>query len=368
MSWSIEEHVEAWASRRQGRVIATACVLYVAAAAAWVLALPSPDFWHLSRAEVAVASVICVGGIGAFSAWRLRAMAAAVEMARLRADQGEKRELRLRSEHLVVESLTWLALALRQKLGVPMETVDVTLWKAPEEGGTLLQRVARAGIGPHLSSGVAWTRGKGVVGHSWETGDEMIIDLGPLHRLSRAEFEAIEPASRLRLNWSEFQRIGSYDSIWAIPIREDERVLGILSIGIAHPGAYQGLVDTVNDGLVSGLLGAAEPYCIDLLGANLLDPEPRANARRPIREVVAAGTDDWHPAPPRKGRQPSGDAKTIPRIAYVTDEAVDLRRFVVKPRGSTRGVTPEAAAFIRGVEEDGQASDFGDTDDINDPN
>jgi hypothetical protein len=100
-------------------------------------------------------------------------------------------------------------------------------------------RLARVKLTPYpQSSGVRWTRGKGVIGRCWATHRFAVHDLreefGPYGEVNRDTWEALPPGVRLGLSFDEFQRTRDlYGVVAAVPIldpKESGTYLGCVSL------------------------------------------------------------------------------------------------------------------------------------------
>lgn len=83
------------------------------------------------------------------------------------------------------------------------------------------------------SSGIHWTKGKGLIGVAWETGDRQGADLTGLSGLSEKEWTELPRAERWGLKYEEFSRVQDYGAVIAHPIKDDQgRTLGCVSIDL----------------------------------------------------------------------------------------------------------------------------------------
>lgn len=101
-------------------------------------------------------------------------------------------------------------------------------------------RVAKVRLGPIPSSGIVWTKGKGVIGKCWETRTEQYEDLNarfaPYQAYDRAQWDALPATDRFGLTYDDFQRLGhKYGIVAAVPIVDrNERYIGCVTVDTPH--------------------------------------------------------------------------------------------------------------------------------------
>jgi hypothetical protein len=97
-------------------------------------------------------------------------------------------------------------------------------------------RAAKVRIGAIPSSGVKWTKGKGIIGKCWETRMAASADLGshfaPFLHSSKPRWEALSSDTRYGLSFEDFQRLGAkYGWVAAVPIIDgNDKYLGCVSV------------------------------------------------------------------------------------------------------------------------------------------
>jgi hypothetical protein len=116
---------------------------------------------------------------------------------------------------------------------------------------------ARLGAAPR-PSGIAWTRGTGVIGRCWDEGKLVIMDLAAPYAAYREEPDTTwitaSPDVSLNLTWTEFERLATvYARVAAAPVRDDSgRVRGCVAIDVAAGCGF-----VVDDGVQRTLAEAA---------------------------------------------------------------------------------------------------------------
>jgi hypothetical protein len=101
-------------------------------------------------------------------------------------------------------------------------------------------RAAKVRLGPIPSSGIVWTKGKGIIGRCWETRSPQFEDLhaqfAPYQTYDRSKWDALGPAERFGLTYDDFQRLGhKYGMVAAVPIVDRrERYIGCVTADTPH--------------------------------------------------------------------------------------------------------------------------------------
>lgn len=116
-----------------------------------------------------------------------------------------------------------------QRTGVQMFLVRGRWWWSRQE------RVARVRLAPRPSSGVVWSKGKGVVGRVWETRRGHVVNavehFAPFAGFEEARFLALSPERRYGLSFDDFNRLkGKYGVVAGVPIVDrKDRYVGCLT-------------------------------------------------------------------------------------------------------------------------------------------
>lgn len=98
-----------------------------------------------------------------------------------------------------------------------------------------LDRVTRAKVGVSNPSSIVWTRGKGVIGECWETGEDVgrnfARDYALLDGCTRPTWDALSADFRQGLSYEEFLKTKGHGAVVAVPIlNERGRFRGCVSI------------------------------------------------------------------------------------------------------------------------------------------
>ena len=95
--------------------------------------------------------------------------------------------------------------------------------------------VASGASGSHAANSIHWTRGKGVIGTCWDTGDFVVIDTSEYSKEAAADpvaWDSLPPAERLGISSAELRAASKYGVVAAHPIldREDGVFRGCVSL------------------------------------------------------------------------------------------------------------------------------------------
>lgn len=194
------------------------------------------------------------------------------------AEARQRRDEDLRAEiDRLVDGYRW---TLESKHGVSTFDVGVAVWRPRrrrervdgQRRHVLDCRLYRSrSRHRHVSTGITWTVGKGVIGRCLETGDVVAEDLralwGPLRACSRREWEQLPVVDvRQRLTHEEFLkalgtgsviRDGHLTQVVAVPVltRRSSRPLACVAVDVP-PGSIPDVGPTHD--LVQGLSGIAD--------------------------------------------------------------------------------------------------------------
>lgn len=103
-------------------------------------------------------------------------------------------------------------------------------------------RAAKVRIGAVPSSGVHWTKGKGIIGRCWETRTPQFADLAahfaPYVGCTREQWDRLDADVRYGLTFDDFQRLGAkYGVVAAVPmIDRHGKYIGCVTLDTAPDG------------------------------------------------------------------------------------------------------------------------------------
>lgn len=229
MAWRVVHWptVRAWVSAAGG---------VAAAGATWYLARANLDPGFGNRGGQLIAIAV-VGAVGVVSA-----------LARpLRVYFMEQYDRHQEKVSKAMRGLPWTVNALTH---IDVKPLGASAWVV--RGWTIegwrprrkLHRLARERVNDMPApSGITWTKGKGVIGRCWETGQAEVHDAGSLHArlqdVRRADWDKVPNEDRRRLKYGEYQKIGAkYGTVIVVPILDKhESVIGVVSLD-APPGHH----------------------------------------------------------------------------------------------------------------------------------
>lgn len=143
--------------------------------------------------------------------------------------------------------------------------LGVHVWRirAPWRGDPFLERVVTFRLAHRDQSRVVWTKGKGVIGECWSSGEEKVADIRPLKAAYDAGedvFEALPAGDRNNLSYDEFRQVRHYMAIYARPLFAGRKLIGCVSVDCTLSDSYDHLetrrsVDSVAE--TAGLMGSA---------------------------------------------------------------------------------------------------------------
>lgn len=195
------------------------------------------------------------------------------------------RDLKLRRKvHTVLCSLF---LGVIKRPDVMPEDIGVSAYLVRRTGSRglrpQLHRVGAVRLGtPITTSGVAWTRGKGVIGRCWARGAvefaETRVAWGPHIDCDKKHWDALDEDTRLGLPHKDFQRLrGKYRAAVAVPIHRGKVTIGVpaaaygvVALDITYDGKTP--VKALEDPVVLDLLSSAAAAVADYAG--FLDDDP----------------------------------------------------------------------------------------------
>ncbi len=102
-------------------------------------------------------------------------------------------------------------------------------------------RLAKVRLGGSPSSGITWSKGKGVIGRCWDTQSVQCVDLtaafAPYRSYSKERWEALGAEVRYGLSFEDFQRIGhKYGVVAAVPIIDSkDKYVGCVTLDTPAP-------------------------------------------------------------------------------------------------------------------------------------
>jgi hypothetical protein len=145
-----------------------------------------------------------------------------------------------------------------------LSEVGIHIWQVP----LLSRSLRRAGsfllMGNRARSGIRWTRGKGVVGRSWEEETVVIRDLEAIR--SRAttagQYAALPESDKLGLSWDEFRKTPRYRAVFARPLFSRDGgnpvVKGVIAIDLLREGHLDDLIRATESLGFDGVIGVCE--------------------------------------------------------------------------------------------------------------
>lgn len=179
---------------------------------------PSAEFWN-GKAGWAV------GGL---------ALTAAVPVLQaIIAERGERsRRKAIEREQTVQTFLIACLIYVVRHAKADWENTGIQAFVVRGWGGWARQvRLSKIRLGAIPSSGIRWTKGKGVIGRCWETRTPQYVDLAahfaPYLGDSQEQWDGLPAATRFGLSFSDFQtQKGKYGIVAAVPIidRKDNYV------------------------------------------------------------------------------------------------------------------------------------------------
>lgn len=139
---------------------------------------------------------------------------------------GERSKRKAVEQQQKLETFLTTALILMARNGADWEMTGVQVFLVKRKGVVRREqqiRAAKVRLGPVPSSGVKWTKGKGVIGLCWETRAPQFEDLqkrfAPYRNFTAAQWEGMAPTNRFGLSFDDFQRLkGKYGIVAAVPI------------------------------------------------------------------------------------------------------------------------------------------------------
>jgi hypothetical protein len=152
------------------------------------------------------------------------------------------RLLRARDPASAVMGAAYLRLT---ELGIPPEAIGLTV-HVPRKSMSLkswteLQPVARLRLGaPPPASQIRWTKGKGVLGLAWQSGNLVVMNTKEVFdgyaALGRQAWNAAPKSARLNLSHKEMLRIrDSYSSVASVPVLDKgTRFQGCLTLDLSR--------------------------------------------------------------------------------------------------------------------------------------
>lgn len=147
---------------------------------------------------------------------------------------------------------------------VTLNELAAHIWICREDGRFV--RCARFFLPhDHKGTGVDWRRGKGVAGMAWETNQNVLADLGPVHeqrgRLGEERFDALPAEERFGMTYRELQDSEVYTGVIAIRLFSTDAVpslLGVFLIDYTGQEGFGCVVATTRRRQLRSILGACE--------------------------------------------------------------------------------------------------------------
>ncbi len=145
---------------------------------------------------------------------------------------------------------------------VPLKDVGIHVWLVRGHGKR--QRLER---GPQFvlrnrpKSGIRFTPGKGVVGRAWIEKADVLLDLErEVHPYAgaRENYARLPADVRLGMEWDEYRRTMHHQAIWASALVDDGKVLGVVSVDISAPVAFDQLVAAVGNQHIRTVLASCQ--------------------------------------------------------------------------------------------------------------
>jgi hypothetical protein len=151
-------------------------------------------------------------------------------------ERGEKaRRVAIEREQKISDFLIACLDQLTRNAGADWRTTGIQVFEVRGKWNTRHRRIVRVRLSHAPPSGVKWTKGKGVIGMCWESGQAQYHNVGA--RLAayadfdKDRFEALTPSLRFGLTYDDFKRLGDkYGIVACAPIIGDDEVyLGCVS-------------------------------------------------------------------------------------------------------------------------------------------
>ena len=138
---------------------------------------------------------------------------------------GERRQRKgLERENKVQTFLAASLIYLAHQANADWENTGIQAFVVTGRGrGQYQNRVAKFRLRAVATSGVRWTKGKGVIGRCWETRQPVYVDVaaqwGPYAGYDREAWAALPAPERFGLTFEDYQTVkGKYGIIAAVPI------------------------------------------------------------------------------------------------------------------------------------------------------
>jgi hypothetical protein len=166
----------------------------------------------------------------------------------MRQDRGEKaRRVELETENAVKEVLGGSLAFLATYCGADWQTTSLQVfvvkrawfpsWKPWEWGSEKQVRLAKVRLLPSTSSGINWTKGKGLIGVCWTTRapqwEWLNLKFAPYNNYTREDWATkVTPERVFLLTYDDYQTIkGKYGLVAAVPILDaNDRYIGCISM------------------------------------------------------------------------------------------------------------------------------------------
>ncbi|GCE75880.1 hypothetical protein [Cellulomonas biazotea] len=245
--------VDAWV--QIGRVVLI--VLAASAAATQIMAArypgtaKDPSLWPGAAVLTGVVLIVATAAESVWGLFRVR-------------HRGRSEANALQIEKQLVSVLVQVA----KEAHIDVDVAGCNVWRiyTPRHGAPALHRVGHRRLSDYPPmSDRAWTKGKGVIGRCWDSGQTRFWDFTALQEkmknkteLSEAAWRAMKPADRWGFDRDEYlDAIRKYQQVLAVPIVDSQgQVLGCISIDIPsdRPAANPRCLDTPE---VRGVLATA---------------------------------------------------------------------------------------------------------------
>jgi hypothetical protein len=164
-----------------------------------------------------------------------------------------------KNARILEQSALWLLIFVNEVTGLPLNSLSCSVWAIPSaEEPQTLKRVMHTPTPLDGPSGIAFTKGKGVVGRCWKEGRSFVGDLGGLRQCaSKAAFYKIRAKDRYQLEWSDFDRTRKYEAIWPAQLRHEGSTRGFACVDSTDPQAYDLLTKALDDPAKTKVLAQA---------------------------------------------------------------------------------------------------------------
>lgn len=155
--------------------------------------------------------------------------------------------------------------------GVARDCVGVSAFRVAKDwrGHEYLELIKRERVqdDPPASSGIRWTKGKGVIGKCWEDNADVYRDLSALAathaRCTRERYDELGNADKMGLPYKEFYgMIGKYSSVLAYPIVKQGEFVGVVAVDLPLQASHP---DVLNQPPVRQVVGGAARLLATLL-------------------------------------------------------------------------------------------------------